>query len=169
MCVVDTLKPTATAEGGIVASLSLRHSPASAATARRSVASAFQRAGLTADQAFDAALIASELVGNAVRHGLPLPSGQITVQWTLEADSYYIAVTDGGNASRVAPQTAEPHSTNGRGLMIVAALSRDWGVYHEGNATTVWARAGLPADSLPARTVQSTMPSAQTLQSAGRS
>lgn len=154
-----------------MAALSLRHSPASAAIARRSVASAFQKAGLTADQAFDAALIASELVGNAVRHGLPLPSGQITVQWTLEADGYRIAVTDGGNASRVSPQSAEPHATHGRGLMIVAALSRDWGVSQEGNATTVWARASLPPDSLPSRTVQSTagqnggMP--HTLQSAG--
>jgi serine/threonine-protein kinase RsbW len=150
-----------------VASLSLRHSPASAAIARRSVASAFQKAGLTADQAYDAALIASELVGNAVRHGLPLPSGQITVQWTLEADSYYIAVTDGGDASRVTPQPAEPHSTNGRGLMIVAALSRDWGVSREGNATTVWARTSLPPDSLPSRTVQSSTAQTSTAQTSG--
>jgi anti-sigma regulatory factor (Ser/Thr protein kinase) len=150
-----------------VASLSLRHSPGSAAIARRSVASAFRKAGLDADQAFDAALIASELVGNAVRHGLPLPSGQITMLWTLEADGYYIAVTDGGNASRVAPLPAEPHSTTGRGLMIVAALSRDWGVSREGNATTVWARASLPPDSLSTEAVQSATAPAQTLQSAG--
>lgn len=154
-----------------MASLSLRHSPASAAIARRSVASAFQKAGLPPDQAFDAALIASELVGNAIRHGLPLPSGQINMQWTLEADGYYIGVTDGGNASRVTPQPAEPHSTSGRGLMIVAALSRDWGVSKEGNATTVWARASLPPDSLPARTVQPATGQAswsQALQSAGQ-
>jgi anti-sigma regulatory factor (Ser/Thr protein kinase) len=150
-----------------VASLSLRHSPDSAAIARRSLASAFRKAGLDADQVFDAALIASELVSNAVRHGVPLPSGQITMLWTLEADGYYIAVTDGGNASRVAPQPAEPYSTTGRGLMIVAALSRDWGVSREGNAITVWARASLPPDSLTARTVQSATPPAQTLQSAG--
>jgi anti-sigma regulatory factor (Ser/Thr protein kinase) len=153
-----------------VASLSLRHSPASAAIARRSIASAFHEAGLSPDQAFDAALIASELVGNAIRHGLPLPSGQISMQWMLEADGYYIGVTDGGNASRVTPQPTEPHSISGRGLMIVAALSRDWGVSKEGNATTVWARASLTPDRLAARTVQSATAQAssgQNLQSAG--
>ncbi|MFL6161873.1 MAG: ATP-binding protein [Jatrophihabitantaceae bacterium] len=138
-----------------MATLSVRHDPASASLARRSVATAFQKAGLTADQAYDASLIASELVGNAVRHGRPLPSGHITVQYTLDSDGYYIAVTDGGDALRVVPQAAEPHSTGGRGLMIVAALSQKWGVSRDGNATTVWARASLPAAATPAQTLQS--------------
>ena len=40
---------------------------------------------------------------------------------------------------------------SGRGLMIVAALSRDWGVANAEGCTTVWARGELSAESsLPA-------------------
>lgn len=138
-----------------MAILSVRHTPASAAIARRNVADALQRAGLTADQAFDAALIASELVGNAVRHGRPLPSGNITVEWQLSADSYYIGVTDGGNPPAVAPKDAGVLATSGRGLMIVAALSQDWGVINNGNTTTVWAQARLSQDAFSQHSLQS--------------
>ena len=134
-----------------MATLSVRHTPASAALARWSVADALQKAGLTADQAFDAALIASELVGNAVRHGRPLPAGDISVEWSLAPDSYYIAVTDGGTSPAVAAKDADIHDTSGRGLMIIAALSREWGVINNGTSTTVWARAELASDSPPAQ------------------
>ena len=126
--------------------LSVRHSPASAAIARRNVADALQEAGLGSDQAFDAALIASELVGNAVRHGRPLPGGDIAIEWRVAAGSFYIAVTDGGNSPSVAPKEADHHETSGRGLMIVAALSQDWGVINDDNSTTVWAQADLASD-----------------------
>ncbi len=138
-----------------MAILSVRHAPASAATARWSVADALQKAGLTADQAFDAALIASELVGNAVRHGRPLPAGDISVEWTLSSDSYYIAVTDGGNSSAVEPKDTDTHAISGRGLMIIAALSREWGVINNGTSTTVWARAELTSDALPGQDLHS--------------
>jgi len=130
-----------------VATLWLRHAPSSAAVARRSVAAAFQKAGLTSDQAYDAALIASELVGNAVRHGLPLPSGHLAVEWTLGAEGYYtISVTDGGtSAEQITPQAADTLDVSGRGLMIVAALCQDWGVARADGSTTVWARGELPA------------------------
>jgi anti-sigma regulatory factor (Ser/Thr protein kinase) len=108
-----------------------------------------RRAGLTADQAYDAALLASELVGNAVRHGRPLPSGDITVEWQVSADGYYIAVTDGGDPVSVAPKDTELTDTSGRGLMIIAALSREWGVIKTGTGTTVWAQASLTPDGAP--------------------
>ena len=147
MC-VGTLNPQQP-RGELVASLSLRHSPASAAIARRSVASAFQKAGLTADQAFDAALIASELVGNAIRHGLPLPSGRDHHPVDAGGRRLLPRGDRRRERGRVTPQPVEPHSTNGRGLMIVAALSRDWGVFQEGNATTVWTRAPLSPRAMP--------------------
>jgi two-component sensor histidine kinase len=108
------------------------------------------------DQAFDAALIASELVGNAVRHGRPLPSGEILIEWQLSAEGYYLAVTDGGSSPAVAPQEADAQDVNGRGLMIVAALSQEWGVIHNGTSTTVWAQVRLAPAAGPTPTLQST-------------
>jgi anti-sigma regulatory factor (Ser/Thr protein kinase) len=117
--------------------------------ARRSVLAAFDAAGLTAEQALDAALIASELVGNAVRHAAPLPSGQLAVSWSRDPDGYRISVTDGGVPGTAGPQIsarqAGSRDPGGRGLQIVAELSDDWGVAAEAGATTVWARTRTPA------------------------
>jgi anti-sigma regulatory factor (Ser/Thr protein kinase) len=131
-----------------VSILWVRHASGSAAVARRSVLAAFDDAGLTGDRALDAALIASELVGNAVRHAAPLPSGQLAVSWSVDSEGYQISVTDGGAAGSTAPRISAsracPQDTRGRGLRIVAELSDDWGVAAEDGATTVWARAGHP-------------------------
>lgn len=127
-----------------MSTLWVRHASSSAAVARRSVLAAFDAAGLTTEQALDAALIASELVGNAVRHAEPLPSGQLAVRWSMDSDGYQISVTDGGTPGCARPQIsarqAGRHDPDGRGLQIVAELSDDWGVAAEDGATTVWAR-----------------------------
>jgi anti-sigma regulatory factor (Ser/Thr protein kinase) len=125
----------------------VRHASSSAALARRSVLAAFDAAGLTTEQALDAALIASELVGNAVRHAAPLPSGQLAVSWSVNSDGYQISVTDGGTpgTTPIAARQAGSRDTAGRGLQIVAELSDDWGVAAQAGATTVWARTGTPA------------------------
>jgi two-component sensor histidine kinase len=81
-----------------VSTLWVQHAPSSAAIARRSLLAALGAAGLTGERAWDAALIASELVGNAVRHAAPLPSGQLAVHWSVDRDGYQISVTDGGTA-----------------------------------------------------------------------
>ena len=156
-----------------MSTLWVRHASSSAAVARRSVLAAFGAAGLPTEQALDAALIASELVGNAVRHAAPLPSGQLAVNWSVDSDGYQISVTDGGAtaatpgatdaaadttapgaADTTAPVSARPeiaarqagsHDIDGRGLRIVAELCDDWGVSAQAGATTVWARARTPA------------------------
>ena len=92
---------------------------------------------------------------NAVRHGRPLPSGDITIEWTLSADGYYLAVTDGGNSPSVTPRAADIRDTNGRGLMIVAALSQEWGVINGTNTTTVWTRAPLCPLAMPTQVLES--------------
>jgi anti-sigma regulatory factor (Ser/Thr protein kinase) len=153
--VVGMLKKHCSRGGFLVATLSVQHSPASAAIARRCVVTAFEEAGLGADQASDAALIASELVGNAVRHGRALPSGDILIEWTLSAQGYYIAVTDGGNPPSVTLKAADLRDTSGRGLMIVAALSQDWGVINGNNTTTVWTRVPLSPLATPAQVLES--------------
>jgi anti-sigma regulatory factor (Ser/Thr protein kinase) len=129
--------------------LAVRHASSSASTVRRAVRAAFLASGASEEDAFDAALIASELVSNAVRHAAPLPSGQLTVEWLLDADGYRISVTDGGSPHRVSSRVAEAQELSGRGLTIVAALVEDWGVStNTGSAqTTVWARGALTRSS----------------------
>ncbi|MDQ2836102.1 MAG: ATP-binding protein [Actinomycetota bacterium] len=126
-----------------MSTLWVRHAPSSAAVARKGVQVAFQKAGLSADDAYDAALIASELVGNSVRHAAPLPSGHLAIEWTLDEHGYLLSVTDGGGEHDIAERAADGHAVGGRGLMIVAALSRSWGVAVGKDTTTVWARGSI--------------------------
>jgi anti-sigma regulatory factor (Ser/Thr protein kinase) len=128
-----------------MATLLVRHTPASAALVRRSVQAALLDSGAGEEEAFDAALIASELIGNAVRHAAPLPSGHLAVEWLIERGGYRISVTDGGSQQRVSTRSAGSHETSGRGLAIVAALAQDWGVTSNAGSphTTVWARGRL--------------------------
>jgi two-component sensor histidine kinase len=90
----------------------------------------------------DATLVASELVGNAVRYGAPLPGGVLDVSWRIEPDRIRLRVSDGGGPSVPVRHDAGPEDVRGRGLAIVAAIARDWGVELSGNGfgpmSTVW-------------------------------
>ena len=95
---------------------------------------------ITADRLDDAIAIAAELVGNAVRHGAPLPGDVIRVAWRLLADgTVEIRVTDGGSPAGPQLRVADPESVDGRGLTIVSALSTGWGVERDGLGQCVWA------------------------------
>jgi anti-sigma regulatory factor (Ser/Thr protein kinase) len=124
-----------------VPTLWVRHAPASASIVRRSVSAALQEAGVSESDASDAALIASELVANAVRHAPALPTGHLVVDWSLSAESYTIAITDGGAVDKLSIPETNAWDTSGRGLSIVAAVSDAWGVTRGEGSTTVWARA----------------------------
>jgi anti-sigma regulatory factor (Ser/Thr protein kinase) len=121
----------------------VRHAPTSAAVVRHSVLAALSSYNPSPDEAFDASLIASELVGNAVRHAPPLPSGHLAVEWFIDENAYLIAVTDGGDDTDLTIQRPAGWETSGRGLAIVAALADDWGAEHRNGTTRVWARRAL--------------------------
>lgn len=76
----------------------------------------------------DARLVATELVGNAVRHASPLSNGTVLVRWHLENGRLELTVADGGGASSPRVQRAAPEALGGRGLAIVEALSSTWWV-----------------------------------------
>lgn len=86
----------------------------------------------------DAAMIASELVTNALTAG----SSAIELALGLRADSIYIAVGDDA-AGTVRPANPAPTDPKGRGLLVVAALSRDWGVTAVQGSKQVWAEIAL--------------------------
>jgi anti-sigma regulatory factor (Ser/Thr protein kinase) len=87
----------------------------------------------------DAALVLSELVGNAVRHARPLPGGAMRVEWSLHPDTVEVAVTDGGSSELPVALPADEAATGGRGLTIVEALSSAWGTRRADRGKVVWA------------------------------
>jgi anti-sigma regulatory factor (Ser/Thr protein kinase) len=78
----------------------------------------------------DAALMVSELVTNAVVHGV----GAISLRIDVEADAVRIEVADEGNVALAPSPEAGAHG--GWGLRIVEQLADDWGVLE--GSTKVW-------------------------------
>jgi anti-sigma regulatory factor (Ser/Thr protein kinase) len=96
-----------------------------------------------------AALLASEIVTNAVQaSGRLRTAGPPVVKlWiTSDGESLVIRVWDASQAMPVR-QEAGPGDDSGRGLMIIDALSADWGSYPEAEGKVVWATISLPSDS----------------------
>ena len=116
----------------------------SVGVARRRLVSDLIEAGICSSAVTDAALVISELLSNALRHGEPLPGTSLRVAWRLDDDSVRVSVSDGGGPTR--PELGEPtqSTTGGRGLRIVQRLSRCWGASSDDEGTTVWAEVQIP-------------------------
>jgi len=127
-----------------VSALAFPHTPASATRARRQLVSELQAMGFSPDSVADAELCLSELVGNAVRHGQPLPDGSLHAEWSINGLVVRIAVVDGGqDPSALSARRASSEATGGRGLTIVGAVARRWGAEDDPLGTRVWADVSL--------------------------
>jgi anti-sigma regulatory factor (Ser/Thr protein kinase) len=104
--------------------ISLAATPAAAAEARGQVQAALCAWDVPVDPAV-AALLTSELVTNAIMHG---PSQTVTLVITCGCHQLRVAVHDTSRSAPV-PVDAPVDAEAGRGLMLVAALSTDWGFY----------------------------------------
>ena len=91
----------------------------------------------------DAALLVSELAGNAVLHGC-LSDRPFRVRATLRRDTLRIEVTDPRGQRRPRLRATGPEDTYGRGLVLVSRLASRWGVDHRGGDKTVWCELDLP-------------------------
>jgi GAF domain-containing protein/anti-sigma regulatory factor (Ser/Thr protein kinase) len=106
--------------------------PDSVPYARRYVAASIR--GTAAEPLLaDAELVVSELVTNALLHG----GAPATLRVLIDGDVVRIEVGDG---SRRAPlrALARADAMTGRGLSLVAALAREWGVEPRVNGKVVW-------------------------------
>ena len=86
-------------------------------------------------------LVGSELVANAVEHALLEQSKRIELQLQVEQESCRVEVDDPGIGFTSEPQPvcADAEPSSGRGLFLVSALSRRWGVERVTQKTRVWA------------------------------
>ena len=85
----------------------------------------------------DAVLIMSELVTNALRHGL----GEIVTRTSISDGGLHLSVTDSGR-ELPALQPVDPERIGGVGLQIVARLASQWGIAPFPGGKTVWASLG---------------------------
>jgi anti-sigma regulatory factor (Ser/Thr protein kinase) len=92
------------------------------AAARRAVVAVLEGWGFrNADWLDAAAVVVSELVTNAVRHG----GGCISLQLEAHGSRVIVSVADG---SSVVPRRRDPDGIGGRGIALIEALSAGWAV-----------------------------------------
>jgi anti-sigma regulatory factor (Ser/Thr protein kinase) len=124
-------------------SMSIPFAAESAGRVREALESWLDHRGSAAQVVEDARLVATELVGNAVRHASPLGNGTVLVRWQEEGSALVLSVCDGGGRSRPEQAEAPPDAVGGRGLVIVDALSSTWWVEHTSQLHTVHVRLAL--------------------------
>lgn len=100
-------------------------------TARQGALEYLHLIGATDDLVDTVLLVVSELVTNAVRYGEGLPVGLKIMHL---AGELRIAVTD-GNHTPAKLQAAGVDDESGRGLLLVSAVSKEWGVGDDGMTT----------------------------------
>ncbi len=87
----------------------------------------------------DIALCVDELVANACEHTASGTGGQVTVVVSATRDVLRITVLDqGGTLGKPCVRT-DLCAEDGRGLLLVEALSTAWGCHPALNGTAVWA------------------------------
>ncbi|MEU9119902.1 SpoIIE family protein phosphatase [Streptomyces sp. NPDC048506] len=130
-----------------VASWDVSSDPAVVGSARAAAGRQLAEWGLD-ELRFTTELIVSELVTNAIRHG----SGPITLR-LIRQDALICEVFDGGST---APHLRHARTTDegGRGLFIVAQLTRRWGTRYTPTGKVIWTELdgsieGATADLVP--------------------
>ncbi|MGW7276159.1 ATP-binding protein [Streptomyces sp. NPDC054864] len=96
-----------------------------------------------------AMLLVTELVTNAVQH---TDAPHIGCSVSLHSGVLTVSVIDTGAVPGSAPVPAQPDDLeeSGRGLLLVSALSTDWGTRCTAEGREVWARlGGCTPDRLP--------------------
>jgi serine phosphatase RsbU (regulator of sigma subunit)/PAS domain-containing protein/anti-sigma regulatory factor (Ser/Thr protein kinase) len=94
---------------------------------------------------FGAELVVSELVTNAIRHA----SGPVRLRLIREGG--LICEVSDGSSTFPRPRRARSDDEGGRGLMLVARLSRRWGTRPTDNGKIIWSEHSLPGAAAEGR------------------
>ena len=119
-----------------VAAWEVAPDPAAVANARKSALCQLETWGLT-DASFVTELIVSELVTNAVRHAEP------PIQLRLIHDESLICEVSDASSTAPHMRRARTYDEGGRGLLLVAQLSRRWGTRQTVKGKTIWAEQSV--------------------------
>jgi anti-sigma regulatory factor (Ser/Thr protein kinase) len=119
----------------------VRHQPLSASAVRHELAHDLNQHGIDCEVIDEVTLVATELVGNAIRHANHADK-DLGVSWEVSSDGVIIAVEDCSTAVPV-QRDARPDAASGRGLTIVAALTSQWGYERTDRGKRVWAAVPL--------------------------
>ena len=139
-----------------MSTLLVPHAATSASIVRHRCVDELRARGIAPSTIDDAALVLSELVGNAVRHGQALDGGGIEVRWQISTGSVRIEVRDGGRgplrheATLPVAGGGSADAESGRGLAIVGMLSSSWGSAFDAAEAVVWADIPLALPSAAA-------------------
>jgi PAS domain-containing protein len=112
--------------------------PEAALHARRFTARTLRAWGLTEDTD-TAKLIVSELVTNALVH----TEGHVRLDLTLLGGRLRITVSDSSPRTPVKPTVVSWQATGGRGILLVEAMSADWGTVPVSGGKQVWSELEL--------------------------
>ncbi|MEV4747249.1 ATP-binding protein [Streptosporangium sp. NPDC049248] len=126
---------------GLLGSVELPGVAESVGVARRYVRGVLEKSGLR--DTYDAELLVSELVSNAVRHSESgRAGGLVTVVVANCGETVQIAVGDSGSATcapRI-PAGPDEDAEGGRGLWLVSEVALSWGWYEGAVGRIVWFR-----------------------------
>jgi anti-sigma regulatory factor (Ser/Thr protein kinase) len=116
----------------LTAHLDVPLGPHAPGTARRAVTAVLAGWGFHDDCWLDsAAVVVSELVTNAVRHG----GGCVELRVECHERRVTLSVADG---SSVVPRRRDPDDQGGRGLALIEAMAAGWGVQDHQGGKRVW-------------------------------
>ena len=133
---------TRTLDARHVATWDLPADPAVVAQARKLVSAQLNAWGLT-EAAYLTELLVSELVTNAIRHADP------PIQLRLILDRHLICEVSDATSTAPHLRRARTYDEGGRGLLLVAQLTRGWGTRQTDTGKTIWAEQSLD-DTRPA-------------------
>jgi signal transduction histidine kinase/DNA-binding response OmpR family regulator/serine phosphatase RsbU (regulator of sigma subunit) len=127
------LAESTVAEAPRTASFEVSYHTSAARTARAEVGPLLEAWDIRRELVGDVTLVVSELVTNAVLHGLP----PVRLQLCKLSRQLVVEVSDGGMLfSRRRPASRDDE--HGRGLQVVAAVSDEWGQRPTAGGKSVW-------------------------------